>query len=56
MNYSNQKETDSAGNTIDVAVPVYKTVNGCSDIATISFNDAPDIIGKVALGSGLGPL
>ena len=54
VNYSNQKETDSAGNTIDVAVPVYKTVNGCADIATISFNDAPDIIGKVALDPGWG--
>ena len=54
VNYSNQKETDSAGNTIDVAVPVYKTVNGCADIATLSFNDAPDIIGKVALDPGWG--
>jgi hypothetical protein len=31
VNYTNQKETDSAGNTIDVAVPVYKTVNGCAE-------------------------
>jgi type II secretory pathway pseudopilin PulG len=54
VNYSNQKETDSAGNTIDVAVPVYKTVNGCADIATISFNDAPDVIGKIALDPGWG--
>jgi hypothetical protein len=54
VNYTNQKETDSAGNTIDVAVPVYKTLNGCADIATISFNDAPDIIGKVALDPGWG--
>ena len=30
VNYTNQAETDSAGNTIDVAVPVYKTVNGCA--------------------------
>jgi hypothetical protein len=54
VNYSNQKETDSAGNTINVAVPVYKTVNGCADIATLSFNDAPDIIGKVAIDPGWG--
>ena len=56
VNYTNQAEKDSAGNTIDVAVPVYKTVNGCADIATISFNDAPDIIGKVALDPGWGYL
>jgi hypothetical protein len=54
VNYTNQKETDSAGNTIDVAVPVYKTVNGCSDIATISFNQAPDIIAKAAFDPGWG--
>ncbi len=54
VNYSNQVETDSAGNTIDVAVPVYKTVNGCADIATISFNQAPDIIAKLALDPGWG--
>jgi hypothetical protein len=54
VNYTNQVETDSAGNTIDVAVPVYKTVNGCADIATISFNQAPDIIAKVALDPGWG--
>jgi hypothetical protein len=54
VNYTNQKETDSAGNTIDVAVPVYKTLNGCADIATLSFNQAPDILAKVALDPGWG--
>ena len=54
VNYSNQVETDSAGNTIDVAVPVYKTVNGCADIATISFNKAPDVIVKAAFDPGFG--
>jgi hypothetical protein len=54
VNYTNQVQTDSAGNTIDVAVPVYKTVNGCADIATISFNQAPDIIAKLALDPGWG--
>jgi hypothetical protein len=54
VNYTNQKETDSAGNTIDVAVPVYKTVNGCADITTISFNQAPDIIAKAAFDPGWG--
>jgi Skp family chaperone for outer membrane proteins len=54
VNYTNQVETDSAGNTIDVAVPVYKTVNGCADVATISFNQAPDFIAKVTLDPGWG--
>jgi hypothetical protein len=49
VNYSDQSETDSAGNTIHVAVPVYKTVNGCANVANLSFNEAPDIIAKVAL-------
>ena len=54
VNYTNQVETDSAGNTVDVAVPVYKTLNGCADIATLSFNQAPDIIAKLALDPGWG--
>jgi hypothetical protein len=54
VNYTNQAQKDSAGNTIDVAVPVYKTVNGCADIATLSFNQAPDIIAKIALDPGWG--
>jgi len=54
VNYTNQAQTDSAGNTIDVAVPVYKTVNGCADITTISFNQAPDVIMKAAFDPGWG--
>src|SRR5580658_275000 len=54
VNYTNQVQTDSAGNTLDVAVPVYKTLNGCADIATISFNQAPDIIVKLAFDPGWG--
>ncbi|MGA8673322.1 MAG: hypothetical protein WB679_25835 [Terracidiphilus sp.] len=54
VNYTDQVETDSAGNTIHVAVPVYKTVNGCSNIANLSFNEAPDIIAKIALDPGWG--
>jgi hypothetical protein len=54
VNYTNQVQTDSAGNTVDVAVPVYKTVNGCADITTISFNGAPDILAKAAFDPGWG--
>jgi hypothetical protein len=54
VNYTNQLETDSAGNTIDVAVPVYKTVNGCANVASFSFNQAPDVIVKAAFDPGWG--
>jgi Skp family chaperone for outer membrane proteins len=54
VNYTNQTEIDSAGNTIQVAVPVYKTVNGCANIANMSFNLAPDIIVKAAFDPGWG--
>ena len=54
VNYSNQQVTDGAGNLIDVAVPVYKTVNGCANVATLSFNQAPDIILKAAFDPGWG--
>jgi hypothetical protein len=54
VNYTNQAEASSTGGTIDVAVPVYKTLNGCADIATLSFNYAPDVIVKLALDPGWG--
>ncbi len=54
VNYTNEVETDSAGNTIDVAVPVYKTVNSCANIANLSFNQAPDVIAKLAFDPGWG--
>lgn len=54
VNYTNQTEIDNAGNTIQVAVPVYKTVNGCANIANLSFNAAPDIIAKLALDPKFG--
>ena len=54
VNYTNQVENRSGGNFSDVAVPVYKTVNGCANIATLSFNQAPDMIAKLALDPGWG--
>ncbi|MDR3772822.1 MAG: hypothetical protein P4L26_05710 [Terracidiphilus sp.] len=54
VNYSNQTEIDNAGNTVQIAVPVYKTVNGCGNVANLSFNEAPDIIAKVAFDPGWG--
>ena len=54
VNYGNQKQTDSAGNIIDVAVPVYKTVNSCANLANISFNEAPDVLAKAAFDPGFG--
>jgi hypothetical protein len=54
VNYTNQAETNSAGNTESIAVPVYKTLNSCANLANISFNKAPDMIVKVALDPGFG--
>ncbi len=50
VNYTN--ELDSMGN--NVAVPVYKTVNSCANLANISFNEAPDVLVKAALDPGIG--
>jgi FKBP-type peptidyl-prolyl cis-trans isomerase len=54
VNYTNQKQTDSAGNTVNIAVPVYKTVNSCANVTNISFNTAPDVLAKIALDPGWG--
>jgi Skp family chaperone for outer membrane proteins len=53
VNYTNQA-VPTAGGTGDIYVPVYKTLNGCADIATLSFNEAPDLIAKVAVDPGWG--
>ncbi|MGA2047427.1 MAG: hypothetical protein ABSG96_07030 [Terracidiphilus sp.] len=54
VNYTNQKQTDSAGATVNIAVPVYKTVNSCANVTNISFNTAPDVLAKIALDPGWG--
>jgi len=54
VNYGNQTQTNSAGNTVSVAVPVYKTVNSCANLANISFNQAPDMVAKIAIDPGFG--
>jgi hypothetical protein len=54
QNYTNQKETDSAGNVIDVSVPVYNTIYANTNIANLSFNQMPDFIGKIAFDPGWG--
>jgi hypothetical protein len=54
VNYTDTLTLDSGGYYTHVATPVYKTVNGCSDIATLSFNEAPDVIVKAAFDPGFG--
>ena len=49
VNYTNQADLSASGGAVDVAVPVYKTVNGCANLANISFNKAPDMVVKIAL-------
>jgi hypothetical protein len=50
VNYTNV--VDAKGNNI--AVPVYKTVNSCTNLANISFNEAPDMLVKAAFDPGIG--
>jgi len=54
VNYTDMLTLNSDGYYAHSAVPVYKTVNGCTDIATISFNEAPDVIVKAAFDPGFG--
>jgi len=54
VNYTDLLTLDSGGYYTHSAVPVYKTVNGCTDIATLSFNQAPDVIIKAAFDPGFG--
>jgi hypothetical protein len=49
VNYTNQ--VDGA---TDIAVPVYKTVNSCANLANISFNEAPDMLAKAAFDAPFG--
>jgi hypothetical protein len=54
VNYTNEAEKDANGVVVNVAVPVYKTVNGCANLANISFNQAPDMVVKTAVDSKFG--
>jgi hypothetical protein len=54
QNYANQKQTDSAGNTVDLYIPVYNTIVANTNIANLSFNQAPDFIGKIAFDPSWG--
>jgi hypothetical protein len=54
QNYANQKQSDSAGNVIDLSVPVYNTIYANTNIANLSFNMVPDVIAKVAVDPGWG--
>jgi hypothetical protein len=54
VNYTNEVQTTSGGQTVNVAVPVYKTVSSCANLANISFNQAPDVLMKAAFDPGIG--
>jgi hypothetical protein len=52
--YSNLKTFDSAGNAVYSYVPTLATVYANSNIANLSFNQAPDLIVKAAFDPGWG--
>jgi hypothetical protein len=54
VNYTNESAKDANGVAVNVAVPVYKTVNSCANLANISFNRAPDTIVKAAFDPHFG--
>jgi hypothetical protein len=54
QNYGNQKQIDSVGNLVYLAVPQYATIVANTNIANISFNQAPDLIVKAAFDPGFG--
>jgi hypothetical protein len=54
VNYTNQTQIDSAGNTVNIAIPVYKTMNSCANMANVSFNKAPDMLVKASFDPGFG--
>jgi hypothetical protein len=54
VNYADQENVDDFGDLVHIAVPVYKTVNSCANIANLSFNQAPDVLVKAAFDPGWG--
>jgi Skp family chaperone for outer membrane proteins len=52
--YNNVKDYDSLGNLVLTYAPVYNTIAANSNITNISFNQAPDVIAKVAIDPGWG--
>ncbi|MGA3373025.1 MAG: hypothetical protein ABSC48_14810 [Terracidiphilus sp.] len=54
QNYSTEAGTKNVAGVIPVEVPVYKTAVANTNIANLSFNEAPDVIVKVAVDPGIG--
>ena len=54
VNYTNQADVSASGGSVPVAVPVYKTVNSCANLANVSFNQAPDVLVKAVLDPSFG--
>ena len=54
VNYTNQAEKDANGVAVNAAIPVYKTLNSCANMANVSFNKAPDMLVKAAFDPGFG--
>ncbi len=54
VNFANEAEKDANGIVVNVAIPIYKTMNSCANLANISFNKAPDLLVKAAFDPGLG--
>jgi hypothetical protein len=53
VNYTNQAGTEN-GADVNLPIPVLKTTNSCSNLANISFNQAPDLLVKMTYDPGFG--
>jgi hypothetical protein len=54
QSYSNLKTFDNTGNVVDTYIRNYNTVSANSNISNYSFNQAPDLIVKIAVDPGWG--
>jgi hypothetical protein len=54
QSYSNLKTYDNVGNVVDTYVRNYNTVSANSNISNYSFNQAPDVLVKIAVDPGWG--
>jgi Skp family chaperone for outer membrane proteins len=54
QNYSTETGTKNTATLAPVEIPVYNTIVANTNVANISFNQAPDLIAKVAIDPGWG--
>jgi len=54
QNYGSQKENTSTAGYTYTSIPIYNTIYANTNIANLSFNQAPDVVAKLAVDPGFG--